>query len=99
MRLRHERVELVLVEGGDALAARSPPVVGVDLDPVGAASGLLAHRFEHLWDAAHRLRPLRQIEVRAKAARPGAVARGRDDGAGRDLEPRPRDEAAVDGAL
>jgi hypothetical protein len=61
---------------------------------------LLAHGLENLRGAARLLRAEGAgIVLRREAGGAGAVARGGDDGAGGDEEPRSGDQPLVDGPL
>ena len=85
---------------GEAVAAvDADAVVDVDLDPVGAVAGLLAHRADALVDAADLLRAAGQLEVGAEAARAWPVAVGGDDRAGGDEQPRAGDQSIRDRLL
>src|SRR5207248_5118078 len=93
-------LELLLREGRLLAAARSPAVIRVDLDPVGAPSSLLAHRADHFRDTARLLGALRRAaHIRPQAPGGRAVGAGGDDGASHDEETRTLDEAVLDRAL
>ena len=84
---------------GRGVAAGADAVVGVQLDPVGAAGGLLAHRAHRFVRAADFLRAAGQVEIGTEAARTGAVAGAGDDGTGGDIQARAGNQAFVDRAL
>src|SRR5262249_16248345 len=94
---RHQRVHLLLAEGGHGLAVRAPAVVAIQLDPVGAVADLVAHHARALLDAGGLLRALGGVEGVARAAR--AVAAGGDDGARRGDDARARHDALLDRVL
>jgi hypothetical protein len=95
----HQRVHLHLRKGGVGAAVGAAAVVGVELDPVGAARALLAHRACHLVDAAGFLRALRQVDIGAVAARRRPIAAGGDDRAGGDEQARAGNDAVVNRLL
>ncbi len=80
----HAGVEFFLREGGYGAAAFAAVVVGVELDPVRAVTGLVAYGVDHLCSAADRYATLRNIQVGAKAHRARSVAMAGDSGAGGD---------------
>ena len=79
-RSRHQHLELVLRERRPELAPGSPGIVGVHLDPVGAATDLAAHDAGDRVVAVGLLGALRRIERVTSARRP--VAPRGDDRAG-----------------
>ena len=88
----HDQVQLLLGEGGLPRAARTPAVVAVDLDPVGAAAHLVAHHARQLVHAARFLGAVREVEFRGAARR---VAAARHDGARGGDDARSGDDALV----
>src|SRR5205823_14987984 len=95
-----QRLDLLLREGRLPAAARSPAVIRVDLDPVGAPSSLLALRADHFRDTARLLGALRRAaHIRPQAPGGRAVGAGGDDGASHDEETRTLEEAVLERAL
>ena len=101
VRLVHDRPRLVVGEvhpavqhavGGEVIAA-----VRVVLDPVGPVGRLLAHGETRAVHAVHRLDAVRHLDLPVAAH--DRVHPRRRHGARGDEEARPRDLAAVDGAL
>ena len=85
-------LQLLGQEGRRLGAAGAGAVVGVDLDPVRAMGGLLAHRLDAFRRARAFLGALGQFGVGAIVARGRPVFAGRDDGAAegrRRIEPVP----------
>ena len=74
-------------------AVRPPAVVGVDLDPVGAAPDLVAHDTRQLLRASSLLGALRHIHFRRKTT--GSVHAAHHDRARGDHHPRPFDDALL----
>ena len=82
-------LQFVFREGRNRCPARPRAVIGIELDPIGAVTGLMAHRAHDLVDAACFLGALRQAAIGAEVGARRTVGTGRYDGARRDEQTRP----------
>src|SRR5574337_1162906 len=92
-------IQLRLGERRRGMLALAAMVVGVELDPVGTVTGLIAYRRDHFRDAGDGDAALRQWQVATKAQWTRTVAIPGDRGPRRHEQVRTGDQAFVDGAL
>jgi hypothetical protein len=92
-------IQLFLRESGYGALALAAVVIGVELDPIGAVACLVAHRVDHLLDAADGNAALRDIYVGSKTHWAGTIAMRRDGGAGGDKQMRAGNQSLINRML
>src|SRR5437773_588661 len=91
----NDELQFLQRKRGSGYASRTPDVVGVNLDPIGAFPDLIPKPNQVL--AIGLFGALRHAPLRSKTLR--AIAAGRNDGARDHEHSRPRDDALLDGLL
>ena len=90
--LNHQR-DVSLRECRARRSAGAPPIVRVDLDPIGAATDLIAHHTRQFFGAGGFLRPLRHVDFRREPTR--SVCATHHNRARRNDQARPFDHAQL----
>ncbi len=85
----HYQLQLIQRESGTSLAVRSPAVVGVNLNYIGAAADLLSNGPCESVDAIRFLSTLRNVEIRCEPL--GRIAPGGNESTGGDQHSWPGD--------